>query len=57
MKNETEIKMMLETLQDEYKATTVDILNKCADKEDYNEEYIAQNKIFAQIELINWILE
>ena len=57
MKNETEIKSMLETLQAEYKATTVDIINKCTDKEDYNEEYIAQNKIFAQIELINWILE
>ena len=57
MKDETQIKKLLENLQMEYKATTVDIINKCADKEDYNEEYIAQNKIFAQIELINWILE
>ena len=57
MKDEIQIKKMLEDLQIEYKATTEDIVNKCADKEDYNEEYIAQNKIFAQIELLNWILE
>ena len=57
MRDETEIKKLLEDIQTEYKATTVDIVNKCSDKEDYHEEYIAQNKIFAQIELINWILE
>ena len=56
MKTEIEINEILDSLQHEYEAITFDIINKCSCKEDYCDEYMAQCKIFAQIEMLNFIL-
>ncbi len=57
MLDEPELKELLNALQKQYKAITIEIINKCEDKEDYSEEFIAQNKIYAQIELLHHILD
>jgi len=57
MMDEPELKELLNTRQKQYKAITIEILNKCEDKEDYSEEFIAQNKIYAQIALLHHILD
>ncbi len=43
MLDEPELKELLKTLQGQYQAVTTKILNKCADKDDYSEEFITQN--------------
>jgi hypothetical protein len=57
MMDESELKELLKTLNDEYDEVTIEILGKCADKDDYTDEFIAQNKIYAQIVLAHHILD
>lgn len=56
MMDEPELTELLKTLNEEYDEVTIEILGKCADREDYTDEFISQNKIFAQIELVQHIL-
>jgi len=57
MLDEPELRELLKTLQGQYDETTIEILDKCTAKEEYTEEFIAQNKIYAQIELLHRILD
>lgn len=56
MMDEPELKELLKTLNYEYDEVTIEILDKCTAKEGYLEEFIAQNKLYAQIVLVQHIL-
>jgi len=57
MMDEPELTELLKTLNSEYDEVTIEILDKCTLKEDYFEEFIAQNRIHAQIGLVQHIME
>ena len=56
MMDEPELIELLIKLNEEYDEVTIEILGKCADREDYAEEFIEQNKLYAQIVLVQHIL-
>lgn len=56
MMDEPELTELLKTLNDEYDEVTLEILDKCTLREDYTEEFISQNKLYAQILLVQHIL-
>jgi hypothetical protein len=57
MMDEPELKELLKTMRDEYDEVTLEILEKCSLKEDYINEFIEQNRLYAQIKLVQHILE
>ena len=57
MMDEPELTKLLKTLNDEYDEVTIEILGKCADRVDYTDEFIEQNKLYAQIVLVQHILD
>ena len=57
MMDEPELKELLLTLQKEYKEVIIDIQNKITNKEEYTDEFIEQNKLYAQIVLVQHILD
>ena len=57
MMDESELKKLLQTFQKEYKKVVVEIQNKITDKDDYTDEFIEQNKLYAQIVLVQHILD
>ena len=57
MMDEPELKELLKNLNEEYDEVTIEIHEKCTTKEDCTDEFITQNKIRAQIGLVQHILE
>jgi len=57
MLDEPELKELQKQLQGQYDDVTIEILDKCTLKEDYFEEFMEQNRIHAQIGLVQHILE
>lgn len=57
MMDEPELTELLKTLNDEYDEVTIEILDKCTAREDYINEFIEQNRLYAQIGLVQHILD
>jgi hypothetical protein len=57
MMDEPELKELLKTMREEYDEVTLEILEKCSLKEDYINEFIEQNRLYAQIKLVQHILD